>query len=258
MTTPTLTDINIPFPEAEGLHLRLAVGACRLRMVPDAGTAWVVGTYEDPSTAAPLRISQEGNTVRISQEFNFPATLGGLNKPPTFHLKLGKGKPYSITIEGGASESEIDLGGLPLRNLTVKFGAGKQEFNFSHPNPEAMDAITISAGAAGIEMDNLANANFGSMVLDGGAASFELDFGGELRRDANVRINTGMASVEVDVPRTTPIRLSAEATLGSVDVGDGFMKKEGAFWNEAALSGKTPAITMTAQVVMGAIKLEQQ
>jgi hypothetical protein len=36
------------------------------------------------------------------------------------------------------------------------------------------------------------------------------------------------------------------------------MKKDGAFWNEAALSGKTPTITMTAQVVMGSIELEQK
>jgi hypothetical protein len=254
----TLTEINVPFPEAEGLQLRLAVGACRLRIVPSDDTAWVTGTYEDTSTAAPLRISQEGNTVRISQEFSIPSTLGGLNKPPTFHLKLGKGKPYLLTIEGGASESEMDLGGLPLHGLAVKFGAGKQEFNFSRPNPEVMHEFTISAGAAGIEMDNLANANFDRMVLEGGAASFELDFGGELRRDAAVKINTGMASVEIDVPRTTATRLSAEATLGSVDVGDGFMKKEGAFWNEAAMAGKTPTLTVTALVVMGAIELEQK
>ncbi|MEZ4639826.1 MAG: hypothetical protein R2873_01305 [Caldilineaceae bacterium] len=258
MTSPTVTDINVPFPEAEGLHLRLSVGACRLRIVPADGVAWVAGTYEDPSTAAPLRISQDGATVRISQDFNIPTTLGGMTKAPTFDLKLGKGKPYRLTVEGGASESEMDLGGLPLHGLAVKFGAGKQEFNFSSPNPEAMDEITVSAGAAGIEMENLANANFERMVLEGGAAAFELDFGGELRRDAAVKITTGMASVEVDVPSATPIRLSAEATLGSVDVGDGFMKKDGAFWNEAALSGKTPAITMTAQVVMGAIQLEQK
>ncbi len=253
----TLTDINIPFPEVENLHLRLSVGACRLSIVPGEEDAWVTGTYDDVSNAMPLRITQDGNVVRISQEFNIPATFGSINRPPTFNLKLGKGKAYFLTVEGGASESEMDLGGLPLRGLTVKFGAGKQDFNFSKPNPEEMAEITVSAGAAGIEMENLANANFGRMIVEGGAASFELDFGGELRRDASVKITTGMASIELDVPKTTAVRLTAEATLGSVDVGDGFMKKEGAFWNEAALSAKTPSLAISAQVVMGSIKLSQ-
>jgi hypothetical protein len=250
------TEINVSFPETENLHLRLAVGACRLRIVPDDGPQWVTGSYDDPSNAVPLRISEEGNVVRISQEFNWPATFGRINRPPTFNLKLGKGKPYLLTVEGGATESEIDLGGLPLRGLTVKYGAGKQEFDFSAPNPEVMEQLTISAGAAAFEMEHLANANFTQMTLEGGAASFELDFGGALQRDTQVKINTGMASVELEIPTTTAAKINAEAVLGGVEVGDGFMKKEGAFWNEAALADKTPVLWVSAQVVMGAIELK--
>jgi len=249
------TEINIAFPEAENLHLRLSIGACRLRIVPTDGAEWVTGSYDDPSNAIPLRVSEEGNVVRISQEFNWPATFGTVNRPPTFDLKLGKGKPYLLSVEGGATESEIDLGGVPLRGLTIKYGAGKQEFDFSAPNPEVMEQLTISAGAAAFEMDRLANANFTQMKLEGGAASFELDFGGVLQRNAEVKINTGMASVELDIPATTAAKINAEAVLGGVEVGDGFMKKEGAFWNEAALEGKMPILSVAAQVVMGAIQL---
>jgi hypothetical protein len=249
------TEINISFPEAENLHLRLAIGACRIRIRPGDGSQWVSGSYDDPSDAVPLRIVQEGATATISQDFNWREALGMVNKPPTFELTLGKGKPYILSIEGGASESEIDLGGLPLRTLTIKYGAGKQEFNFSAPNPQEMEKIDLSAGAAGIEMENLGNANFAQMTIEGGAAAFELDFGGTLRRDAQVKVTTGMAAVELEVPASTAARVQTEAVLGGVDVGDGWMKKEGAFWNQAALDGKTPVLTVAAQVVMGAIKL---
>jgi hypothetical protein len=233
------------------------VGACRLRIRPGDGPQWVTGIYDDPSSAVPVRVVQEGPIATITQDFNWREALGMVNKPPTFDLQLGQQKAYTLSIEGGASESEIDLGGLPLCGLTIKYGAGKQAVDFSAPNPQEMEKIAISAGAAGIEMENLANANFAQITLEGGAAAFELDFGGTLRRDAYVKINTGMASVELEVPAGMAAKVQTEPVLGGVDVGDGWTKKAGAFWNQAALDGKIPTLTVSAQVVMGAIKLTQ-
>jgi hypothetical protein len=251
-----ITPIEIPFPEAEELHLRLMVGACRLRIKPGDGPQWVTGTYEDPSNAVPLRIVEEGGTVRISQAFSWPESWGTVSQPTTFDLALGRGRPFVLTLEGGASEGDIDLGGLSITRLTVKYGAGKQEIRFSSPNPQPMDELTISTGAAGLEMTGLANANFARMFVEGGAAGCEFDFGGALRRDASVKITTAMASVEIDVPAAMAVKVNADAVLGNVMVPDGFLKKEGAFWSEAASAGATPLLDISASVVMGSIRIE--
>jgi hypothetical protein len=253
----TATPIDIPFSEGTDLHLRLTVGACRLHIRPGDGPQWVAGTYDDPSNAVPLRIEQSGATVRISQTFDWPNSWGTFRQPPTFDLFLGKGRPYMLTIEGGASEAELELGGLPLRRLTVKYGAGRQEIEFSAPNPEPMDQLTVACGAASLEMEGLANANFAEMSLEGGAAGYELDFGGLLRRDAMVKINAAVSSVELKVPASTAVKMSGEAIMGGIDTGDGFMKREGAWWNEAALAGKTPCLTINARMTMGGVRLEQ-
>ena len=254
----TATPVDIAFPEAADLHLRLTVGACRLRIRPGDGPQWVAGTYDDPSKAVPLRIDQSSSgEARISQTFDWPNTWGTLRQPPTFDLLLGKGRPYMLTIEGGASEAELELGGLPLRRLTVKYGAGKQEIEFSAPNPELMDQLSVACGAASLEMESLANANFAEMTLEGGAAGYELDFGGVLRRDAAVKINAAVSSVELTVPASTAVKMSGEAVMGGIDTGDGFMKREGAWWNEAALAGKTPCITISVRMTMGGVRLEQ-
>lgn len=253
----TATPIEIPFSEGTDLHLRLTVGACRLHIRPGDGPQWVAGTYDDPSNAVPLRIDLTGNTARISQTFDWPSSWGTFRQPPTFDLLLGKGRPYMLTIEGGASEAELELGGLPLRRLTVKYGAGKQEIEFSAPNPEPMDQLVVACGAASLEMEGLANANFTEMTLEGGAAGYELDFGGVLRRDAQVRINAAVSGVALTVPASTAVKMSGEAIMGGIDTGDGFMKREGAWWNEAALAGKTPTITINARMTMGGVRLEQ-
>ena len=56
------------------------------------------------------------------------------------------------------------MGGVPLRGLTVRQGAGKFELGFSVPNPEPMELLEVSSGA-GIELENLANANFSERCI---------------------------------------------------------------------------------------------
>ena len=89
----------------------------------------------------------------------------------------------------------------------------------------------------------------------GGVPRYELDFGGILSRDAEVSIETGLSGVEISVPGSTRTRVAAETTLGSVDVGDGFTKKEGVFLTEAALSGDGPLLRIRAGVRLGSLQL---
>src|SRR5918997_6995501 len=250
------TPINVAYPPAKDLHLRIALGACRFKVRPGEGDAWVAGTYHDPTDRRPARILEEGQSVTITEaEPSFeriPAVFGGV---PRYELEFGKERPFALTIETGASDFELDLGGVPLSRLMVRQGAGKLELGFSVPNPHPMELLEVSSGAAGIELVNLANANLSEMRLSGGAAGYELDFGGTLLRDAQVSIETGLSGVEITVPAATAARVVAETTLASVDVGDGFTKKDGAFLTEEALNDVAPILTIHAGVRLGSLRL---
>ena len=115
--------------------------------------------------------------------------------------------------------------------------------------------MDFSTGAASIELENLANANFSELRLSGGAAGYELDFGGTLLQDAQASIETGVSAVKVTVPASTAARVVAETTLGSVDVGDGYTKKEGAFLTAPALQEHSPALDIRAGVRLGSLQL---
>ena len=250
------TPVQVAYPSVGDPHLRIALGACRFRARPGEGDEWVAGTYNDPTDRRPLRIIEEEARVTITEaEPSFeriPAVFGGV---PRYDVEFGKQRPFALTIETGASDFDLDLGGVPLSRLMVRLGAGKFELGFPKPNPEPMELLEISSGAAAIELENLANANFSEMRLSGGAASYELDFGGVLSRDAEVSLETGISGVEVSVPSSTAARVTAETTLGSVDVGDGFTKREGAFSTEAALRGDGPVLGIRAGVRLGSLQL---
>jgi hypothetical protein len=251
------TPVDIAYPAAaEALSLRVALGACRFAARPGDGDTWIAGTCHDPTDKRTPRILDEGSSVTITEvEPSFeriPAVFGGV---PRYELEFGKQRPFALTIETGASEFDLDLGGVPLRRLTVRQGAGKFELGFSAPNPEPMELLEVSSGAAGIELGELANANFSEMRLSGGAAGYELDFGGVLSRHARVSIETGLSGVEISVPASTAARIFAETTLGRVDVGDGFTKREGAFLTEGAMNWGAPILEIRAGVRLGALQL---
>jgi len=248
--------INVDYPASDDLHLRIALGACRFKAEPGEGEAWISGTCHDPTGKRPPRIAEEGGTVRITEGEpsweRIPAVFGGV---PQYELEFGKGQPFALIVETGASEFDLDLGGVPLEKLTVRQGAGSFKLDFSASNPQPMQHLEVSSGAAGIELENLANANFSEMRLSGGAAGYELDFGGTLSRDAEATIETGLSGVQIMIPPSTAAKIVAETTLGRVDVGDGYTKSEGAFWTEAGMAGNKPLLTIRAGVRLGALQL---
>ncbi len=258
MESTIVTEIDVDYPESGDLGLVIGVGACRLILSPGSQDKLVTGAYDAPSNLLAPTIAKSGGTVKISQERGPSAFLGLLSGVPKLSLALGKAKPFTLNLKVGACEINSDLGGLPVSRFLIELGAGKVDFDFSEPNPQDMSLLEVRAGAVSLLMRNLANANFTEMSVDGGAASFELDFGGTLRRDAHVRLSTGASAVKIRIPAATAAKIAAEPVMGSIDVGNGFTKKEGSWWNEAAMAGAKPVLTIHATISLGALQLQTQ
>jgi hypothetical protein len=242
MTDPRVQEISIPYPEASELTLSMTIGAGRVTVAPGDGDTWVSGSYRDPSGKIPCVVSQDGGAVRISQGRGVADFVGLIDGVPSFDLRLGRAKVFSLTIDNGAGEATLDLGGVPISRATGRQGAGKTEIDFTSPNSQPMSLLDLSSGAGVIVARNLANANATEIAISGGAASFKLDFGGNLVREANVRISTGMSSVEITIPSSTAAKVTSHSILGNVDSGDAFSQREGALWNEAAIVVEWPIV----------------
>jgi hypothetical protein len=258
--TEKITPINVAYPDAPDLRIHITVGACQLRIAPGAGEAWITGVHKDPTGVRSPRVIQEGGTVRITEDqhphgFWNALWSGRTFTPPVYELALGNARPYRLTVEIGASENTLDLGGLPISHLSFKHGAGKTVMDFSAPNPQPMSLLEISAGAGSTEARNLANANCAEIVIEGGVAEYKLDFGGTLQRDTHARIATGLCSVTITIPASTAARVTAETPLGHVEPAEGFTSRDGALWTPAALEGAQPALTIAASVSLGALTL---
>lgn len=245
-------EIKVDFPEASSYELRMTIGPGTLKLAPKPGVTWVEGTYRDPSDSIPSRVTLSGGSLHISQDRK---SLRSLRRSPEFDLRIGDAHPFSLDIDGGANVLECDFGGLPITTFESQLGAGKIRYDASAPNPVAMDRLRISAGAADFTIKNIANFNAASVAIDGGAASFRIDFGGDLKRDCHAKITTGVASVEITIPKTTAVKVTTQTAMGSRDIGDGFFTHEGGFWSDAALDGNGPLLTIEASASMGSLKV---
>lgn len=254
MTQPDGQPIHLEYPDAPELQLRITMGPGQLRISPSEGSAWATGIYRDPTGNIPLRVETDGGKARIGQTVS-ASSLRIPRAAPLLELQLGTARPFALIIEGGANEIAGELGGIPLTRLECRFGAGQAKLGFGEPNPVAMDRLQLGAGAADLRLNKLANANAAEITVEGGAASFQLDFGGTLQRDARARINAGMVGMEILVPAQTAAKIAPHATLGGVDAGDGFTTREGGYWTPGAVSGSTPALTIDATVALSGIKL---
>jgi hypothetical protein len=257
-TGPTVTDeINVPLPQDSDAvsDIELAFGAGSLNLSPGAQGALVSGTatYNVPDFKPDVTV--QGNQVRIEQ------LDGNIERFPTlgndienrWDLQFGQ-SPMRLALKAGAYQGEAELGGLPLQDLSIADGAAKARVSFSEPNPGEMDTLRYETGASQVTLAGLANANFQNMVFQSGAGDYELDFSGQLQRDASVEIRSGLSNLVIVVPRGTAARVSMEGGLSSVNTSGDWQ----ASGSEYTLDGEGPTLTFRVDMGAGSVSLRNE
>lgn len=240
------------FIDQDDATLRLALGACRLRVTPGADEPWVTGTYRDPGGGQPLQQRTGGSELSLRQERSVRSALGILRGPVEADLRLGSARPYHLVLDTGASEVELDLGGLPLRSLELRGGAGRVRLRLGRPNPVEAESVSLRMGAGTLEAMGLGNFATRSLTVDCGASSLDLDLTGELRRPLQARVTGGASMVRVTLPSDRPARIASGTTLAATDLGDGFLTRGGEL--HTAVEGD-PVIQLELLTTLGGLRL---
>ena len=244
--------IHAEFIDQDDATLRLALGACRLRVAPGTSEPWVSGTYRDPSGRQPLRQRTGGSELSLRQERSLVSALGMLRGAAEVELRLGWARPYHLVLDTGASEVELDLHGLPLRSLELRAGAGRVRLRLDRPHPVEAERVSLRIGAGALDAAGLGNLAARSLTVDSGAAAVDLDLTGELRRTLEARVTSGISGMQVTLPSDRPARVASETTLAGTDLGDGFLTRGGELFT--AVEGE-PVIRIEISTTLGGLRL---
>lgn len=140
---------------------------------------------------------------------------GGLRVTSREHLQqsawfeFAPGVPLNLAANLGASEARLDLGGLALHELTVRAGASRSTIDFSSPNTVRCQRARFISGASELHIGQLANAGCREILLEGGAGSTTVDFGGTWSTDARITATQTVGTLTLRIPEGVAVRLNA-------------------------------------------------
>lgn len=206
---------------SDEMHLTLSFGAGKLTLSPDPQAKNLVeGTALYNVEDLKPKIQKSGNSIEIRQ--------GDFKSLPLFEdmknewdLKLSD-TPLDLTVEAGAYEGNLELGGLALTSLTVKDGASHVDLSFTEPNQTEMSVLRYETGASEVKLTGLANANFSTLTFSGGAGNYTLDFSGELQRDAVVTVESGLGNLSLIIPEDVDAAVTVESTAVNINHSSGW------------------------------------
>jgi hypothetical protein len=246
---PEVTDeISVSTPDADNVSLRLSFGAGKMKLAPGAkelveGTA----TY-NYDAFKPEVVTEEGNVqVKMSDIKSIPSFENLKNE---WDFKLGD-PSMDLTVESGAYDGSFELGGLSLNNLTIKDGAANVELAFSEPNLVEMSTFRYETGASDVKMSGLANANFSILDFSSGAGDYTLDFSGELKRDASIKIGSGLSNIIIVIPEDVNAVVTVDGGASNVSVGSNW----GVSGNVYKQKGEGPTLTFVIDIGAGNVTL---
>lgn len=247
---PQTFTINEAAPkDNQTTRVTINMGAGKLEMT-SGGKGLIEGTVRYNLPLWEPKVERSGDTLTLSQEVKLENQIPTRNLINEWKLKLGN-SPMDLTLNAGAYEGKLDLGGVPLTRLSISDGASSADVDFSKPNPEKMTLFIYKTGASTIKLTNLADANFSEMVFEGGAGTYTLDFGGTLKQDTRVKVSAGVSTLKIVVPADANCEVTLSGGLNSVDTT-----------GEWSLSGKTytsggsgKKITISLDMGVGSLEL---
>jgi len=254
---PTVTQ-EVVVDEALGsaavTDIDIEMGAGKLLVEPGA-TGLASGTIRYNMQSWEPQITRTDRSLTIKQGAR--KDVSGLQSKLVneWHLQLGRA-PMRLKVSAGAYEGEYDLGGLTLQKLTLKDGAAQTRLLFDTPNPGQMESLEYETGASSVTLIGLANANFKTMTLKGKAGDYSLDFSGDLRTDATVKVEAAAGKVRLVVPAATAARVTVKGSLNKVST-EGVWTMQGDAYTTTAVgtTGQGKTLRIAVEMDVGSVTL---
>jgi hypothetical protein len=175
-----------------------------------------------------------------------------------WYLRFTDQIPISFNVELGVGKGDFDCSGLLVKNFVLSTGASSVKLRFPEPNKVQIDNMKIETGVSKFVGEGLGNANFRNFQFSGGVGSYTLDFTGELRREADVKVEVGLGSVTIVVPRDVGARVFYEESwVSKIDLDRDFEEKRDGQYFSDNYNTASSRMNITVESGFGHVKIRR-
>lgn len=121
----------------------------------------------------------------------------------------------SLEANLGAADARLDLGGIRLSDLHLESGATQATVSFSQPNQIRCSTMTIEAGAAELDLEQLGNSRCATITVSGGMGQVTLDLRGVWGQPSDVSVKMTVGQLVLRIPRSLGVRVRSQRFLSS-------------------------------------------
>lgn len=240
----------------EPVAVEVEYGAGTLEIGPAEGGSLLYRMelrYDQDRVTPVAEFDTASRTLRLGAR-NHSNSGGFRGEGSNAEITLSDRVPLDLGLHFGAGEAEMDLGGLQIRRLNVETGASETTVRIDRPNRIAAESVELKAGAAELKVIGLGNLRAERFSFQGGVGATTLDFSGAWTRNATARVQLGMGSVVLRVPRSLGVRIDRSSFLSSFEA-DGFSRRDGSFfsgnWEDA-----DHRLTLEVETALGSVEVE--
>ncbi len=150
----------------------------------------------------------------------------------SLRLKFSDSIPMELEAYAGVGNARLSLSGMKLSRVTFESGVGGAKISVFEPNAVSCEYISLKNGVGSIEAVGLGNLNFRELEFEGGVGGADLDFAGDWKEDATIRIEVGVGGVHLRMPRTIGVRVETSKNFLSGMHLDGFTESGSDYYSE--------------------------
>ena len=240
-------------------NLSLAIGGARVDLLQSDNSDIILKaeiTYNDFGPVPKLQTSAAGSLFSATLSSGDESSYMMPYSPSvqTWRVEIGS---YSVDtdlmVAGGGVESDMDFGGMPLRNINLALGGVSANIDFKVPTTRRVESFMVEGGGMNLDINRLGNTDFQSFMLTGGGVLANLDFRGAYGSpEHDVKVIGAGSRISISVPEETGQSLDALSVGGlTIIMGQGWKRNIDFFFykNYESSNYETADATLAMQLI---------
>jgi hypothetical protein len=169
-------------------------------------------------------------------------------------LSFNKTLPLQLVVKSGVGDTRLSLSGLKVSGIDFESGVGEARISSYEANPVPCDSIRLKNGVGRLEAIGIGYLNFRQLEFEGGVGGANLDFTGEWKRNADVRIKVGVGGVHVRLPRELGVKVEAEKNfLSGLHLED--FDKQGPYYYSKNYDKASIRVSFSVETGIGGLRI---